>query len=235
MNQKKPTLTFCSGVGTVTGADFLLDIANKKILIDCGLEQGSSFAEERNRDPFPFTPSDIDFLFVTHAHADHIGRIPKLVKDGFKGIIYSTPATHDLSQVMLPDTLKLIQDEAHRSGTLPLYEAKNVSDAFRLWKTISYYEKFNVTQGLDVSLKDSGHIFGSTMYEFSYGIIKRLFLRVTLAIRHHCFCVTLIQSPMPPIFSWNRSMVTAITNQKNSASMNFTILFAIRLLESARL
>jgi metallo-beta-lactamase family protein len=175
MNQKKPTLTFCSGVGTVTGADFLLDINDKKILIDCGLEQGSSFAEERNRDPFPFNPSDIDFLFVTHAHADHIGRIPKLVKDGFKGVIYSTPATRDLSVVMLPDTLQLLQEEAKRNKTTPLYDGKNMSDAFSLWKTIPYYEKFNVTQGLDVFLKDSGHILGSTMYEFSYNKSKIVF------------------------------------------------------------
>ncbi|MCC2630553.1 MAG: RNA-metabolising metallo-beta-lactamase, metallo-beta-lactamase family protein [Candidatus Paceibacter sp.] len=174
-NMAKAKLTFWGGVGTVTGANFLLEIADKKILIDCGLEQGSHFAEEHNRDPFPYDPAMIDYLFVTHAHADHIGRIPKLVHDGFKGVIYSTPATRDLAGVMLPDTLRLIQEEARRSGVLAMYEGKDVEAAFKLWRTIPYYETFEVVNGLSVFPKDSGHILGSTMYEFSYNGKKIVF------------------------------------------------------------
>src|SRR4051812_18095316 len=109
ISHMKPKLTFYGGVGTVTGANFLFEVADKKILVDCGLEQGSQFAEERNRDPFAYSPADIDILFITHAHADHIGRIPKLVREGFRGAIYSTPATRDLTGVMLPDTLRIIE------------------------------------------------------------------------------------------------------------------------------
>ena len=89
----KSQLGFYGGVGSVTGANFMLDTGEVAILVDCGLEQGSDFASEVNAEPFVYNPADADFLFVTHAHADHIGRIPKLVKDGFAGVIYSTTPT----------------------------------------------------------------------------------------------------------------------------------------------
>jgi metallo-beta-lactamase family protein len=175
MSDQKATLKFLGGVGSVTGSNFLLNIAQKKMLIDCGLEQGSSFAEEHNRDAFDFNPADIDFLFVTHAHADHIGRIPKLVRDGFKGTIYSTPATRDLSGVMLPDTLRIIQDEARRKNVLPMFEQKDMEEAFKCWKTIPYHEAFDIGNGLTVFPKDAGHILGSAMYEFSHNGKKIVF------------------------------------------------------------
>ncbi|MES3030984.1 MAG: MBL fold metallo-hydrolase, partial [Patescibacteria group bacterium] len=81
-------LTCYSGVGSVTGANFLLEIAGKKVLIDCGLIQGERVAQQENRKDFEYNPAEIDILFVTHAHLDHVGRIPKLVKDGFAGVIY---------------------------------------------------------------------------------------------------------------------------------------------------
>ena len=84
---KKIKLTFCSGTGSVTGANFLLEWEDKKILIDCGLIQGSKLADEENWKPFSYQPSSIDSLIITHAHLDHVGRIPKLIKEGFKGKI----------------------------------------------------------------------------------------------------------------------------------------------------
>ena len=86
-------VTFYGGTGSVTGANFLVEEGNKKILIDCGLMQGSKMADSFNRDPFPYNVSEVDYLLVTHAHIDHIGRIPKLAKDGFNGKIISTPET----------------------------------------------------------------------------------------------------------------------------------------------
>ena len=77
---KVAKITFCGGTGSVTGANFLFEIADKKILVDCGLTQGKELAEDVNWQPFPYNPKEIDFLFITHAHVDHIGRVPKLIK-----------------------------------------------------------------------------------------------------------------------------------------------------------
>jgi metallo-beta-lactamase family protein len=213
------TLKFCGGTGSVTGANFLLEIAGGeansdrsgdqssdknpstklsasptlKILVDCGLEQGSAFAEASNREPFPYDPSEIDALLITHAHADHIGRIPKLVHDGFRGVIYSTPATLDLAKVMLPDTLNILQEDARKAGVLPLYEKADVEATFKLWKTVGYYTSFDLVAAgklsptgvpaltndasieVSVYIKDSGHILGSAMYEISVAGKKVVF------------------------------------------------------------
>src|SRR4051812_31293310 len=136
---KKIMLQFCSGVGTVTGANFLLTLSGdepKNILIDCGLIQGERWASDENRKDFPYNPATIDYLFITHAHLDHVGRIPKLIKDGFEGEIYSTPQTKALARLILDDAVNLLRKEAMREGVLPLYEEEHVSRAFELWKEI---------------------------------------------------------------------------------------------------
>lgn len=169
---KKIKLTFCGGVGTVTGANFLLETENKKILVDCGLIQGTDFAEEANRSPFVYDPASIDYLIITHAHLDHIGRVPKLVKDGFNGKILSTPATGSLVKVMLDDAVKVLDDEARHKGVLPLYEKADAEKAMSLWHTSPYHAVFDLDQGLSLKFKDSGHILGSAMVEISYGSKK---------------------------------------------------------------
>lgn len=95
-------VTFLGGAEIVTGSCFLVETGQKKFLVDCGLFQGKE--EELNEKPFDFDAKDIDFVVLTHAHIDHSGRIPKLVKEGFKGPIYSTKATADLCAIMLPDS-----------------------------------------------------------------------------------------------------------------------------------
>lgn len=165
-------LTFYGGVGSVTGANFLLEVSGTKILVDCGMVQGSSFAGEENRKPFPYNPAEIDFLLITHAHADHIGRIPKLVADGFHGKIYSTPETHALVRLMLEDALKLIEDECRKTGTLPLYEHKDVVATLALWGDISYHQNFVLFPEISVYPKDAGHILGSAMYEITFPTVS---------------------------------------------------------------
>ena len=159
----KGTLKFCGGTGSVTGANFYLELSGKKILVDCGLEQGTSRSESFNAGAFPYDPKSIDVLFVTHAHADHIGRIGKLVKDGFHGVIYSTPATLELSKVMLADAVRILEEDAKKNGVLPLYDDTDVATAFTYWKTLNYYMPFYLGD-LKVVLKDSGHILGAAMY-----------------------------------------------------------------------
>jgi metallo-beta-lactamase family protein len=172
-------LTFCTGVGTVTGANFLLESDKTKILVDCGLIQGSQNADEENRKDFQYDPASIDFLFITHAHIDHIGRIPKLVKDGFKGIIYSTPETREISMLMLEDAVKIIEMESKTSGKPPMYFDVHVNQAFSLWQTIPYHhEKTFGAKGANdfkVYLKDAGHVLGSSIYEFTYNGKKIVF------------------------------------------------------------
>ena len=101
-------ITFCGGVGSVTGANFLLEADGKKILVDCGLTQGTKLADDVNWDPFPYDPKEIDILFVTHAHIDHLGRIPKLINEGFNGKIYSTLPTKSMATLMLDDTAGIL-------------------------------------------------------------------------------------------------------------------------------
>lgn len=155
----------------MTGANFLLEAGALRVLVDCGLTQGEKMAEDVNRIPFAYDVASIDYLFVTHAHLDHVGRIPKLVKDGFKGVIYSTLETKELAKLILADALSLLTKEAAREGLEPLYNQEDVDRVFPMWQTIPYHVETPVGDsgsGLTVYLRDAGHILGSSMYRFTY-------------------------------------------------------------------
>jgi len=174
-------LTFYGGTGSVTGANFLVEHTdasgkNLKILIDCGMMQGSETAEAFNRDPFPYKPEEIDYLIITHAHIDHIGRIPKIVKDGFRGKIVSTPPTKDIAGLLLEDTLSILESESRRRGILPLFEKQDLEKAMTLWNiTIPYHERYELGAGISIYLRDSGHILGASMVEVNDGKTKAVF------------------------------------------------------------
>lgn len=169
------TISFYGGAGSVTGANFMLDTGESKILVDCGLIQGDRFAVAANADPFLYNPADVDVLLSTHAHADHIGRIPKLVRDGFKGVIYSTPPTRDLANVMLRDAYKVMLYEEERFGTTRIYEEKDIDAALALWKTHPYHHPFEIQGGVTVTFTDAGHILGSAMMTLERNGKKFLF------------------------------------------------------------
>lgn len=168
-------ITFCSGVGSVTGANFLLEIANKKILVDCGLIQGEKSAQAENRGGFGYNAKEIDMLFITHAHLDHVGRIPKLVREGFSGVIYSTLETRSLALLILEDAVGLLEREANNDGLTPIYDMEDVKKSFTLWQTIPYHEEMNFPEGFSVYLRDAGHILGSSMIQFTYQDKKIVF------------------------------------------------------------
>lgn len=168
----KITLGFYGGVGSVTGANFLLADSNTKILVDCGLIQGKFYGEDPNRAPFLYSPSEIDFLLITHAHTDHIGRIPKLVKDGFKGVIYSTHATRDLAVYMLEDAAKIQKYHADKNDTEPLYTQADVDAAIDRWQTIDYHEQLPL-QSFSAYFKDAGHVLGSAIIEVTHTNTKK--------------------------------------------------------------
>ncbi len=145
----------------MTGSNFLIEGDKGKILVDCGIEQGADFAVEEVYGPFPYDVTKIDALVVTHAHLDHVGRIPKLVKDGFKGKIYMTPPTRDLAELILRDSAGILAEDAKRRGKPPLYSDADVAHAFSLVETLDYHTEKEVAPGLSVYLRNTGHILGS--------------------------------------------------------------------------
>jgi metallo-beta-lactamase family protein len=168
------TIKFLGGAESVTGSNFLISDGEKNILIDCGLFQGTKVSEDNNREKFDFDPTKIDVLFVTHAHLDHIGRIPKLVKDGFTGVIYSTPPTKDISAVSLIDSMGVMEKEARGDNVPPLYDQDDVRQAMGLWQTAKYHEPITVGK-FQAVMRDSGHVLGSAMVEFTYNGKKIMF------------------------------------------------------------
>lgn len=171
---KKLKLTFCAGTGSVTGANFLLEGEGKKFLIDCGLTQGTELAEDVNWAPFQYDPKSIDILFITHAHIDHLGRIPKLFADGFRGRIISTDATMALARPMLLDTAHILGSSKERDLS-DIYNSSVVEKILELWEGVPYYQDINIDHGFRVQFKDSGHILGSAMVEFTYNEKKIVF------------------------------------------------------------
>lgn len=166
-NEKIARLVFAGGTGTVTGANYLFEIDGKKILVDCGLTQGVKLADDLNWDPFPYDPKEIDILFVTHAHIDHVGRIPKLINEGFNGVIYSTLPTRSLALPMMEDTAMILSKNID-FGLDKIYDLENIKKALNLWKGYKYYEKFKISDDVEVSFLNAGHILGSAMIKFTY-------------------------------------------------------------------
>lgn len=154
-------LSFYGGAGKVTGSNFLIDNGKGKMLVDCGLEQGVDTDEKEMHAPFPYDVPSVDALVVTHAHLDHVGRIPKLVKEGFKGKIYMTPPTKDLAMLIMQDSVGILAQEAERAGLAPLYEQQDVDAAFALIEALDYHTEKEVAPGISCYLRNTGHILGS--------------------------------------------------------------------------
>jgi metallo-beta-lactamase family protein len=169
-------ITFCGAAETVTGSCHLVETRGQRILLDCGLFQGPPEIEARNRNPFPFEPSKIDFLLLSHAHLDHCGLIPRLAKEGFHGEIVATPPTVDIAKVILTDSAHIQVEEAsyrarkaRRRGETsfpPLYDAGDVLDSLDLFRRrIPYDETISLANGVEITFHDAGHILGSAAIE----------------------------------------------------------------------
>ena len=165
-------LQFLGATGTVTGSKYLLQCNGKNILIDCGLFQGFKQLRLRNWNPLPFNPKEIDAVILTHAHIDHTGYLPLLVKNGFKGPVYCTTATRDLCEVLLMDSAGLQEQEAaylnkHKLSkhkpALPLYTPDDAKRSLQLLQPVELYKEKSLGDSLNFHLLPAGHILGASM------------------------------------------------------------------------
>ncbi len=147
---------------TVTGSNFLVESPEGgKLLIDCGIEQGKDYSEEEVRAPFPYDVASIDALVITHAHLDHIGRAPQLMRRGFRGKVYTTPPTRDLMEAILRDSARILLHDAKARGMDPIYDEPDVDRLLSVIEPLPYRTEKSVAPGLSIYLRDTGHILGS--------------------------------------------------------------------------
>jgi metallo-beta-lactamase family protein len=174
------TVTSYGAAQTVTGSCHLVKLGSIQILIDCGMFQGEGDIRN-NYKAFEFDPTQIDFLIITHAHLDHIGRVPKLIKDGFNGEIIATQPTQDIANIMLLDSAKILKEEyktlrrkAKRHGDEdrimePLYTEEHVKEVFfKKWHILKYFKKHKLSQNIQVTFGNAGHIMGSAFVIIDY-------------------------------------------------------------------
>jgi len=168
-------LRFLGAAQNVTGSRYCLEVNDLRLLIDCGLYQEREY-RSRNWDPFPVPPETVDAVLLTHAHLDHCGLLPKLVRDGFRGPIYCTAATSDIAEIMLRDAARLQEEDAAfkkrrhereaRKGPfpeVPLYTLDDAEAALPLFSPVGYEQPVRVGDGVEVTFHDAGHVFGSSM------------------------------------------------------------------------
>ena len=167
-------LTFLGAAGTVTGSKYLVEAAGKRLLVDCGIFQGSQELSDRNYKTLPVDPKTIDYLVLTHAHLDHTGWLPVLMKDGYRGPIFANPATIDLTELLLKDSAHLQEEEAlharpdkhdHRETHEPLYVTDDVEPVLKLLKPVPRTGSFDISPEFHFTAFDAGHILGSTSLE----------------------------------------------------------------------
>ena len=168
-------ITFCGAASGVTGSCHLISTANHKVLLDCGQFQGGDDPDAMNRADFPFDPADIDCVVLSHAHVDHCGRLPLLIKRGFKGLIYCTDATADLLDVMLKDSAHICEQDAERDNRKntragrplvePLYTTNDAMDTLKHVEPVIYDTLVVLNEEMKVVFNDAGHILGSAIVE----------------------------------------------------------------------
>lgn len=169
-------LTFLGAAGSVTGSKYLLEAAGKKLLVDCGLFQGTEDLKERNWNPLPVDPKTIDYLVLTHAHLDHTGWLPVLVRDGYKKTIFANPATIELVGILLKDSGHLQEEETEdaqkhkwskHAQPRALYTSEDIDPVLRLLKPMPRSGGFDISPEFHVESYDAGHILGSSSLELT--------------------------------------------------------------------
>ncbi len=163
-------IQFLGATETVTGSRHLVEVDGYRVLVDCGLFQGLKQLRKRNWEPFPVNPASINAVILTHAHIDHTGYLPRLVRDGFNGPVYATPASVELARILLPDSARLQEEEAayanrarysKHTPALPLYNEANANAALRLLEPVNYGKRLSLTKRISFEFIGAGHILGS--------------------------------------------------------------------------
>lgn len=169
-------ITFLGAVGTVTGSKYLVEAGGKRLLVDCGLFQGPKPLRQRNWDRLPIDPSTIDWIVLTHAHIDHTGYLPRIVRDGFRGPIYANAATRELCELLLPDSAHLQEEDAQyatkkgyssHKPALPLYTVADAQAALTRFQEIPRKDPFTISPQFTVKPTDAGHILGSSSLQIT--------------------------------------------------------------------
>lgn len=180
----QPVIQFLGAAGSVTGSKFLLQSHGQEVLVDCGLFQGLKALRERNWNPLPLDPSKIEAVILTHGHIDHIGSLPRLVAQGFKGDVVCTPATAALAQLMLPDSARIQEEEAdyaNRHGyskhrpALPLYTTQDAARALTLLREVDFLTPCEPAPGIRAVFHPSGHILGAAFVELETDGVRIVF------------------------------------------------------------
>lgn len=162
-------LTSYGAAEEVTGSCHLLNIDGFRILVDCGMWQGSWENYAKNWDNFLFSPADVDAVILTHAHLDHCGRLPKLYQGGYRGKIFATPPTIELSRIVLEDSSKIMQEKAWRKKLPLLYSTQDLNKTYNSFAPLHYYEKKQLAPEIGFTLHNAGHILGSSIVEIKAG------------------------------------------------------------------
>jgi metallo-beta-lactamase family protein len=180
------TLTFLGATGTVTGSKYLLEAGGERLMVDCGLFQGAKELRLRNWNPLPVPPASIQWLVLTHAHLDHIGYIPRLVKDGFRGQILASSATVDLAKIVLPDSGHLQEEDAafanqkgfsKHAPALPLYTSEEAVQSLEYFRAVNALEPLEISPHFTIRGFFAGHILGARLIEVTVrenGTTKKL-------------------------------------------------------------
>lgn len=226
------SITFLGAARTVTGSKHLLDINGKKVLVDCGLFQGKRELSQRNWQPFAFDPLELDAVVITHAHNDHIGMLPRLVKFGYRGPIYATPSTIGLCKISLPDSGRIQEEDASyhkRHGTSshedpqPLYTEADAYAVMKQFRPVHYYQTQDLPGGASFRFLPAGHIIGAAFAEIYFDNGERILMSGDLGRKDQ----PIIKDPTPVDFAENLVLESTYGDRLHERSDPKEMLFTV--------